>query len=131
MGSNLKALGPRRQPVQWFYHFFTVEPHQFGSSLSKSEVLEITCLDVEEPKQKTSLANIFLLVLERPVAAGFADEVLQQIVVHVGEGLRLSDSRQVVNAKLETELFQILHMKSGWTDSTRKRTTTKDLQNNI
>lgn len=82
--------------------------------LSKSEVLEITCLDEAKPKQNTSLANIFLLVLECSVSAGFADEVLQQIVVHVGEGLRLSDSRQVVNTKLETELFQILHMKSGW-----------------
>lgn len=99
--------------------------------LSTSEVFEITCLDVAERKQNSSLDYIFLLVLEGPVAAGFADEVLQQIVVHISKGLRLSDSRQMVNTKLETELFQILHMKSGWTDSMRKRTTTKDLQNNI
>lgn len=60
--------------------------------------------------------------------AGFADEVLQQVMVHVGEGLRLRDGRQVVNTELEAELLQILHMKSWWTDSMRKRTNAKDLK---
>lgn len=62
------------------------------------------------------------------MATCFVDEVLQQVMVHVGEGLCLRDGRQVVNAKLEAELLQILHMKSGWTDSMRKRTNTKNLK---
>jgi len=47
-------------------------------------------------------------VLEGPVAAGLADEVLEQVVVHVGEGLRLRHRRQVVHAELEAELLQVL-----------------------
>lgn len=48
------------------------------------------------------------LVFEGPIAAGFADEVLEQVVVHVIEGLGLSDGRQVVDAELEAELLQVL-----------------------
>ena len=49
-------------------------------------------------------------VFEGPVAAGFADEVLEELVVHVGEGLRLRLRHrcQVVHAELEAELLQVL-----------------------
>lgn len=131
MGMQFKGTGTQKKTSAVAFHFFTLKPQEFGATLSRSEACELTCLDVAEPEQNTCLDSISQSVFEGPVAAGFADKVLQQIVVHVSEGLRLSHGRQVVNAKLETELFQILHMKSGWTDSMRKRTTTKDLQNNI
>lgn len=47
-------------------------------------------------------------VLEGPVAAGFADEVLEQVMVHVGKSLGLGNSCEVVDAKLEAELLQVL-----------------------
>lgn len=50
-------------------------------------------------------------ILEGAVAAGFANEVLEQVVVHVCKGLGLSDGREVVDAELEAELLQVLKMK--------------------
>lgn len=51
------------------------------------------------------------LVFEGPVAACLTNEVLEQVMIHVCKSLGLSDSRKMVDTKLEAELLQVLKTK--------------------